>query len=257
MVYIPPTFDDVVNDLTGASVTLTITPPNDAGYVQTNIFYRRTTGPNGIPVGLWSSGGTYIGAAGVQGMTVVSGLEADQIYEFILTAESATDYSPPTVTRAVLVSSSGKAVKDRILDDVAAWCATITQAAGYNFDVRQVEVFRVPGQSFLDEYPGVIVYEAINDHNDKHPQGAVTQHAMVFVEGWFRSFEDVDQELELWEADLNVALLKDRRRGGDAVTTHIRATQKAVSQGSSPFGGVFFELDVMFRTDYGNPYQRR
>ena len=257
MVYIPPTFDNVVNDLTGSSVTLTITPPNDAGYVQTNIFYRRITGPNGIPVGVWSSGGTYSGAPGVQGTKVVPNLENDQIYEFVLTAESATDYSPPTITRAVLVTSSGKPVHDRILDDIATWLRTVNTAAGYNFDMNQVEVMRVPGQHFIDDPPGAVVYEAINEHNDKFPLGAVTQHMSVFVEGWFCSYEDVHAELELWQADLNVAILKDRRRNGDAVTTHIRATQKAVSQGSQPYGGVFFELDVLFRTDYGNPYQRR
>jgi len=257
MVYIPPSFDNLVNDLTGNSATLTITPPNDVGYVQTNIFYRRITGPNGIPESTWSSGGIYIGAAGVQGLHQVSGLQVDQLYEFILTAESAADYSPPSMARRVVISVNVEPVHLRILENIATWLRSITKVDGYNFDIRQVKTIRTPGQAGLDEYPGAVVYEATEERNDTHPIGATTNHMIIYVEGWFQSYENVDIEIERWRADLEIALLQDRRRGGDAITTHIRAVQKAASEGAEPFGGIFLELDVHYRTDFGNPYQRR
>lgn len=257
MVYIPPSFDKLVNDLTGNSATLTITPPNDPGYVQTNIFYRRITGPNGIPEPAWTSGGAYVGAAGVQGTKQVMGLQDNQLYEFILTAESATDYSYPSITLRVVISTNAEPTHLRILENIATWLRSINTAGGYNFTIGEVKTIRTPGQAGLDEYPGAVVYEANEQRDDTHPLGATTNHMIIYVEGWFQSYEDVDIEIERWRADLEVALLQDRRRGGDAVTTHIRAVQKAASEGAEPYGGIFMELDVHYRTDFGNPYQRR
>lgn len=257
MVYIPPTLNDAVNDLTGSSVTLTITPPNDLGYVQTNIFYRRISGPNGIPESLWTSGGVYIGLPAVQGTAVVAGLENNQLYEFVLTAQDATDYSPPSITLRVLTSASGMPVHSRIMKNLEVELGTIDPANGFNFKVREVKIIRTPGQGGLDEYPGIVLYEATQNRDDTHPVGATTNHMTVFVEGWFQSYENIDAKIELWEADIEVAILQDRRRGGDAITTHIRAMQKAISDGATPFGMVFAELDIHYRTDFGNPYQRR
>ena len=252
-----PTFDNLVNDLTGSSVTITVTPPTDPGYVQTTALYRRMSGPNGIPVGVWTSGGTYVGVGGVTGTFQVTGLEDDQLFEFALVAEDASGYSLPSITRRVVVSDSGRPVDSRILDNLAAALNSINTADGYNFDICQVEVLRAPGQTQLDEYPGAVIYEDYETKDDRRPVGGVTNRLTVFVEGWFSAYEDLKRELELWRADLITALLQDRRRGGDAVTTKVVAARKMTSVGAVPYGGVLVELSILFRTDWGNPYQRR
>lgn len=112
-----PAFDSVANDGNGSSITLTITPPTEAGYVATYIYYRR------IGAAAWSSGGTYVGSGGVAGTKQITGLTDGARYEIVLYASFGTNiYSVPSITRRVLVSSytfisAARDVADLLEDD--------------------------------------------------------------------------------------------------------------------------------------------
>lgn len=254
----PPIFDGVTNDGTGSSATLTITPPVDISYAQTRILYRKMSGPNNVPELTWTDGGIYIGTQGVQGTTVVSGLTDDTLYEFILHAETASgDSSEPSIARRVVISSSGLPVLNRVMNNVIATLQSIAIADGYNFDVIEVRRVRGAGYEHLKEFPGILVYNPRERKEDAYPVGAITNHATIIIEGWIRIYEDPDQEVELWKADIETAILTDRRRSGDAVTTSIKEVNRYVMEGTEPAAGVMFQVDIHYRTDFGNPYQRR
>jgi len=259
MAYSPPIFNDAVNDLTGTSVTLTITPPTDAGYVQTHVLYRRISGPNGVSDLIWGSGGVYVGIGGVSGTFQVSGLTADHLTEFILYAEYTPGFSPPSIPRRVTVSDSGQPVVARILEDMKNWLLSIQTINGFNYDMQQVKIIRTAGQAMLDAYPGAIIYADRDRYQDAYPVGEITHHVIVIVEGWVAAYEDVVAEdaLEKWGADIEMAILEGRRRGGEAVTTSVNEVARALTDGAEPFGGIILEVDVHYITDFGNPYQRR
>jgi hypothetical protein len=255
----PPSFDNMVNDLTGTSVTVTVTPPTDVGYVQTESYYRRMSNPNGLPDLTWQAGASHVGVPGVQSTFQVTGLEADQLYEVILYADYGAGFSPPSITRRVVVTSDGIPVPERILHDVASWIRSISVADGYNYDIRDVKIIRSAGTANLDEYPGAIVYGQYDNYNDRRPVGMITKHLKVNVEGWIAAYEDANvlDYLELFIADLETAILAGRRRSGQAVTTSIEQVMRVTTDEGVPFGGVIFNIDIHYRTDFGNPYKRR
>lgn len=259
MAYAPPILNDVQNDLTGTSATLNITPPTDLGYASTEVYYRKFGGPNGLPEESWSAGGSYVGVPGTPGNFVQGGLDNDSLYEFVLYADYGIGYSPPSIARRIVTTTDSKPVAERIINDVAAWLNAISTVDGYSHTISQVKVIRTAGQAQLDEYPGAIVYVDFDSYNDSHPVGAITHHINIVVEGWVASYEETDllDELELWAADIERALLEGRRRSGQARTTSIKMVRRALTEGGEPYGGIIFEVDVHYVTDFGNPYQRR
>lgn len=252
-----PVLNNVVNDLTGNSATLTLTPPVDPDYVNTKIWFRKVSGPNNIPETTWTDGGSFIGAQGVQATTVIAGLTNNTVYEFILFATLTVAFSEPSIVRRVTITSGSLPVLGRIMNNVIATLETIRIANGFNFDVCEVQRIRSAGFETFNEFPSILVYNSMERKDDSQPVGAITNHAQVMIEGWFKAYEDIDTEIELWKADIETAILQDRRRGGDAVTTSAKEMNRMIFEGVEPYGGVLFRIDILYRTDFGNPYQRR
>lgn len=245
--------NNLTNDLTGTSATVNLTPSSDVGYVQGNIYYRLL---DQYDPSQWIFHGAYIGVPGVPGNYVVNGLTNNAFYEIKVVDSLATNYAVGDLPRRVMITDSGTSLLGRIMANLKSTAESIQKVNGYNFDVYDVMVIREAGDR-LKEYPGIILYAPTNRFDDSHPLGAITKHLTVYVEGWFKAYEDINLEIELWEADIETAFLNDRRRGQNAVTTSIKVVERQLTNNDPPYGGCLFQVDIHFRTDFGNPYIER
>lgn len=243
--------DAIVNDGTGNSVTLTITPSTDPNYTQTRINYRLLN-----EFSVWSDGGVYVGAAGVQGTVQVSGLTNNRLYEFIVYAELVSNNSPPSISRQVFCTSHTQPIIERITENIKASLEMIQVSNGYLLDIVKVERIRQSGVQELKEFPSIVVGIDRKSGDDSHPISAQTNRLRIDIEGWVKNEEDIDVELSKMESDIEQAMFVDHRRGDQAVTTHLEQTERFSSEAIKPFAFVRFRADIQYRNLIGNPFQR-
>lgn len=131
-----PTLSNAVDKASGATVTLTLTPPAAGDYDHCQILYRIRDAT------VWTTGGVHTGSQGTEADVDQAGLTDSQVYEFLAYAEDAGGVvGPPSVTHRAAPSDGTGPMSGRIVTDLKHAIEGITQASGYWDDVAAVYRF--------------------------------------------------------------------------------------------------------------------
>jgi hypothetical protein len=131
-----PSFDELTNDGTGDSITVTLTPPAQTGVVV--IYYRETSST------AWSSV-SYTGSPLVQDEHQLTGLISGKIYEVFLQAVSGDALSAPSIPKRCICSSRASALADLLALIKAELTSNIAYAG--IVDIRAWDPERLPAFS--------------------------------------------------------------------------------------------------------------
>lgn len=246
----------------GDTVTLNLTPPAAGDYDHTQILYRLPSAST------WTEGPTYTGAQGTAGTVDVTSLTAGLRYEFLTYAVDAGGViGPPSTPARAVPTKSGRTIQQRIIDNLVAALAAITQAGGAFADAAQVIVCRYRPDT--DAWSGFNILaapqEATKDANVVRGGGAVIEDVTlpVVVAGLY--YETRDTTDADWEANaihgmlaaISAAVLDDRTRGGLAInTTEPRAIEIPSDADLRTLAPATCEIhfEIRFRHYAGNHY---
>jgi hypothetical protein len=248
---VAPTLTAVVNDGTGTTATLTLTPPATGPYDSTNIYSRQQGYPD------WTLSGTYVGAAGVAGTAQATGLTANRTYEFMVLAVASGLYSQPSTILAMRIAASTVSQKSSIKDDVVAALRTITIANGYNQDVATDLVFahRPFAMTDTSTYPALFCWEEVEAASNRLIQSHTVKSMNIVVGVWVGQVDDPEDALDKICCDIEKALMVSRTRGGYAVDTAlVNVDPEWRPAGTEPTGIAYLTFAIQYRHTVGNPF---
>jgi len=190
-----PTLNSALNDLTGTSITLNITPPATGAYSYTQIYYRI------MGAAYWTVGPTYTGVQGVAGNKQITGLTNESNYEFYCCAYSGDYFSNPSaVKRVFCTDDSDTAFLGQVAVQLNALPADIF--------IQPWDPDKLPAFAWADS---AIIISSDNDQVELFGKALRMKHKICFVQirvlvpYWLR-WEQAKNDLEVL-TDLVVAAL--------------------------------------------------
>lgn len=155
---------------------------------------------------------------------------------------------------AAPAQGNATSVRERVVADLAAGLALISQANGYQNDV--VDVTREPvGPWSFEALPGVSIVEAAESKSEPMP-GVILCELSIVVLGWDHNADDQEalaQDVNNLLGDIKNAVLADPRRGGEALTTSVVHNAQNVSDVPRPYGGHELGVEIKYRHGRQDP----
>ena len=249
--------NSVTNDGDGDAVTLNVTPPGLGAYDTTQIIYRKLSDPRGK---VWISGGTFTGTQGASGDKQITGLDNNNIYEFVVYAQvtSGPCNSAPSLPIRVFVTDKVGSIAERIIVHIKATLETITVANGFNQDIKQVlRLTTEAPQTKFKSLPS-IEFDAETEGKFDDIVNVRSDTMRILVTAFTGAKSNIGTALSDLAGDIEKALEVDGTRNGiatDTVTEEIRREFAAVGQEIT--GAVEMAVEVDFRHFRGDPYLQK
>jgi len=147
-----------------------------------------------------------------------------------------------------------QSVRERILQNIEAALRTIVEGDVYNFTVRQVERTRVTPLLENLEFPALFIFE-MPERLTQGPNPLMTKELVIVIQAWIRSGDDdLSVQVNGLLADLEVALLADKTRGGLAVDTLFSEHSIYLDTPIDVLAATHTIFTVHYRTVEGDPY---
>ena len=254
---------DLLEPILGGSIRLALTPPAlPSAYSHVHVYYRQV----GIGAGtVWLSGGTYVGAQGVAGTVDVTGLTANEVYEFVaVTEDPAGLLSLPSIPCRGRPTTGLGTVFESVLRALKSQLGLIQVAGGYSCNV--VSVHRFPETMARTDGGFPAVFMDISKVSAKFGPLYGANSGQIFtapvtLQAWCHPElggpDSAQAAAELLRADLLQAVGTDDTLGGTAVHAHPEPGFKLVAdEDRNQWRGVHQDVTIIFRHTMDNAYKR-
>jgi len=244
-----------VNDGTGTSITIPITPPAAGTYDTIEVRYRI------VGTASWSDGGNYVGTPETAGNHQISGLTGARTYEVIAWAVLASANGEPAVPVRVKCSVNTSPVAERIVDDITADLAAITTGNGYYQTVKRVTRLGSLASAVVNT-PMIGVYIQSEQNLDEELEGTyglTTRDLTVSFRLYTGDPDDPDEALSYLAADVDKALLADPHRSALAQNTVVKSVVRDYldPDGGEITGEATVTVVCRYQQKLTDPYESR